>query len=239
VTDPQPFDIVVDIGNRGSHMGFFLSWNNGLPRALSMGTSGFSVWLLVVSIFGLVGPWEPGRGLLPPLQAPSAVLAASSGRGTACPREALAVLRTYLTRDTSGARLSSEAWKASGIDTLTWGPNHEEPAYDGATVVTGFDVGCVAVTPDSSVVVEITWDVVGFLYSGDPIRYDRKTMRDTVVLKDAGQGAWRLWGGGFESRQRLWFGPHISPRVALARSPWLDEKDREKLRALIKREPAP
>src|SRR5205807_2643186 len=43
VTNPEPFDIVVDLGRPYSHMGFFLSWNNGLPVALSMGSSGFSV----------------------------------------------------------------------------------------------------------------------------------------------------------------------------------------------------
>ena len=41
-----------------------------------------------------------------------------------CPALATAVLRAYLAADTAGARHSSEAWKASGIDTLTWDPHH-------------------------------------------------------------------------------------------------------------------
>ena len=137
----------------------------------------------------------------------------------------------FETTDTAGARHSSEAWKASGIDTLTWDPHHEEPAYDGAAIVTSYSLRCVRTATDS-VVFEVHWHVVGAIYSGDPVRWEPADDRSLAVLRRM-SGKWRLWGEGNESEQHLWFGPHISPAVALANSPWLQVDDSARLRALV------
>ncbi len=146
-----------------------------------------------------------------------------------CPQGGISVLQAYIDADTAGARQSSEAWERSRIDTLTWDPHHDEPAYDGAVIVRGFIIKCLSASPDSAVL-EVTWDAVGALSSGEPVEWKRQTLRDSVVLKRLPPG-WRLSSRAYNSEQ-LWFGPFISPATALATATWLGSDDRRKLRAL-------
>ena len=150
-----------------------------------------------------------------------------------CPRGAITILRAYIDADTTGARQSSEAWERSRIDTLTWDPHHDEPAYDGAVIVTGFIINCLAAKPDSAVL-EVTWDAVGAVSSGEPVEWKTQTLRDSVVLRRLPSG-WRLSSRASHPEQ-LWFGPCISPATALATAPWLGPDDRNKLKALTTRD---
>jgi hypothetical protein len=159
----------------------------------------------------------------------SAARSAQTAERTACPESAVAVLKQYLTRDTAGARRSYAASKRSGIDTLTWDPDHYEPGYDGAAIVTGFSLTCLSAATDSAVI-SVKWQVIGSVYSGDPVEWKREIEQSDVVLKKL-QSVWRLWGRALGPHHELWFPPHIGTGAAISTSPWLGKEDQRKLRS--------